>query len=117
MEKHQRILATYDLITGDARGQYEDQILHLARTLTESRNLLTDATDPVEAEEAALSYMHQFALLRQCADSAIESISLELLARRVPQQDIANAAGVHRVTVARWKRAQREQRQQSANES
>lgn len=105
-------MTTYDLITSEARKQ-EGTITEQALSLTSSRDLLANATDPVDAEEAALAYMHTLSTLRDACSTAIESIAHELLARRVQQQIIADSAGVHRVTVARWNRVLREQRQAS----
>lgn len=102
-------MATFDLITGDAQT-IATHIQEKAGHLHENRPLLAAASDPVEAEEAALVFMSDLATIREEAERAVELIAHELIDRRVPQQVIADSARVHRVTVARWKRARHEQR-------
>lgn len=115
MEKRERILMDFDLLTANA-AKDSAEVQRLAAELGKQREILATPETPEQWDaetlptEAALSDMHQLALIRDAATRAVEAIARELLARRVTHQAIADMAEVHRVTVTRWAKALREER-------
>lgn len=61
-----------------------------------------------DSEQDDLDRLAELGRIREEAEEEIESLSRGLIERRVPHRVIADAARVHRVTVARWKRAMKE---------
>ncbi|QOW64949.1 hypothetical protein IDM48_11540 (plasmid) [Rothia amarae] len=58
-----------------------------------------------EGEDATLTAIEKYRRISDLAQEALRSSAEELLKRRYPQTEIAEAAGVTRQTIVRWKQA------------
>lgn len=99
----------WELIEDAARPHVEamKQKINEAETIREA---LTVTTDSADAEEAGLTLLATLNATQKANAKAMEAVTQELLMQRVPQTRIADAAGVTRQTVVRWKQAMREDR-------